>query len=105
MIVLRSTVLFLLSLSLACATEVDTPQTEQALRQLLEDIDKQEQGNDRQRAALQRIEQQMECNWALIRSYEICTRLYQDEPQNHLVCVNKAKTNTTRCLINTTDQP
>lgn len=103
MIILRSAVLFLLSLSLAGAAEVATPQTEQALRQLLEDIDKHEQGNDRQRTALQRIEQQMECNWALIRSYEICTRLYQDEPQDHLACVNKAKTNTTRCLTSTTD--
>ncbi|VAX03176.1 hypothetical protein MNBD_GAMMA20-477 [hydrothermal vent metagenome] len=106
MIVLRSTVLFLLTLSLASATEIDPPQTKQALRQLLGDIDKHEQHNNRQRAVLQRIEQQMECNWALIRSYEICTQLYrQDEPQKHLACVNTAKENTTRCLSNTTDQP
>ncbi len=110
MIVLRSAAtLFLLTLSLtlslANATEIAPPQTKQALRQLLEDIDEHEQHNDRQRAALQRMEQQMECNWALIRSYEICTRLYQDEPQNHRACVNKAKLNTTRCLSGTTGQP
>ncbi len=106
MIILRSTVLFLLTLSLSSAAEIDPPQTQQALRQLLEDIDEHEQHNDRQRATLQRIEQQMECNWALIRSYEICTRLYQqDEPQKHLACVNTAKENTTRCLSSTTDQP
>ncbi|MCF6210090.1 MAG: hypothetical protein L3K24_05360 [Gammaproteobacteria bacterium] len=105
MIVLRSTVLFLFALSLASAAEIAPPQTKQALRQLLEDIDEHEQHNDRQRAALQRIEQQMECNWALIRSYKICTQLYQDEPQKHLACVNTAKENTTRCLSSTTDQP
>ncbi len=98
MIVLRSAVLFLVTLSLASATEIAPPQTEQTLHQLLEDIDEQEQHNDRQRTALQRIERQMECNWTLIRSYETCSQLYQDEPQNHVACVNKAKANTTRCL-------
>ncbi len=105
MIVLHSTVLLLLTLSLASAAEITPTQTEQALRQLLEDIDEHEQYNDRQRAALQRMEHRMECNWTLIRSYETCTQLYQNEPQNHLACVNKAKENTTRCLANTTDQP
>lgn len=105
MIVLRSAVLFLVTLSLASAMEIAPPQTEQTLHQLLADINEQEQHNDRQRAALQRIERQMECNWALIRSYETCSQRYQDEPRNHLACVNTAKASTTRCLTSTTNPP
>ncbi|HEC20549.1 MAG TPA: hypothetical protein ENI97_14625 [Gammaproteobacteria bacterium] len=101
--IVHGIILFLLSLSLAQAAETAPPQAEQALRQLLDDIDKHEQRNDRQRAALQRIEQQLACNWTLIRSYEICDRLYQDEPQNQLTCVRKAKENAARCLTGTSD--
>jgi len=101
--IVHGIILFLLSLSLAQAAETAPPQAEQALRQLLDDIDRHEQRNDQQRAALQRIEQQLECNWTLIRSYETCDRLYQDEPPNHLTCVRKAKENAARCLTGTSD--
>ncbi len=96
--------LILLLLSLSLAQAADTTPTQQALRQLLDDIDKQEKQNDEQRAALQRMEQQLTCNWTLIRSYETCDRLYPDKAQNYLACARKAKINATRCLANTTDE-
>ncbi len=101
--IVRGVLLFLLNLSLAQAAEPPPLPAEQTLRQLLDEIDRHERQNDQQRAALKKLEQQLACNWTLIRSYETCDRLYQETPQNHLTCVHKAKANAARCLTGTSD--
>lgn len=91
-------VLLLLIVPLAFAGEADVAEPRQELRQLLEEIDRNEQHNAQQKAELRRLERKMECNWALIRSYELCDQLYANAPQDHLTCTRRARQNAAHCL-------
>jgi hypothetical protein len=70
----------------------------QQLQQLLDDLKKSEQQRDQQKAVLENLEKQMECNWTLIQSYETCEQLYQRASQELLDCTRKAKANAASCL-------
>jgi len=94
----RSALLLLIVLPLAGAGAAEAPATQQELRRLQEEIDAGERRNAQQRAELQRLEQQLACNWALIRSYELCDQLYPEAAQDHLTCNRRARQNTARCL-------
>lgn len=94
-------ILFCLSLTLASEASASSPvtPTEETLRQLIDQIDENEQLNRAKREEMKKKEQTIACNWHLIRSYEVCTQLYQNKPQEQLACVQKAKNNAARCLI------
>jgi len=72
-------------------------QEQQRLQQLLDDVRNSEQQRDQQKAVLDRLQQQLECNWTLIQSYEVCEQLYQHAPQELLDCTHKAKANAMKC--------
>jgi len=76
-------------------------QQQQHLQQLLADVKKSEQQRDQQKAEIERMQQQMECNWTLIQSYETCEQLYQRASQELLDCTTKAKANAVKCLAPT----
>jgi hypothetical protein len=75
-----------------------TQQQQQRLQQLLADVKKSEQQRDQQKAEIERMQQQMECNWTLIQSYEVCEQLYPRASQELLDCTTKAKANAVKCL-------
>lgn len=89
----------LLTVTNSVAGEMDDlKQQQQRLQQLLNDIKSSEQQRERQKAVLERLQKQMECNWNLIQSYEVCEQLYQQSPQELLNCTTKAKDNAAKCL-------
>jgi cell division septum initiation protein DivIVA len=89
----------LLSVANSAADEMDDlKQQQQHLQQLLDDVKKSEQQRDQQKAILERLEKQMECNWTLIQSYETCEQLYPRASQELLDCTAKAKANAAKCL-------
>lgn len=94
---LTLTLLFIAATSLAGEMD-DLKQQQQRLQQLLDDVKKSEQQRDRQKAVIERLQRQLECNWTLIQSYGICEQLYQNAPQGLLDCTRKAKANAMNCL-------
>jgi uncharacterized membrane-anchored protein YhcB (DUF1043 family) len=96
------TIALLLIAANSAAAEMDElKQQQQRLQQLLDDVKKSEQQRDQQKAVLERLEKQMECNWTLIQSYEVCEQLYSHASQELLDCTAKAKTNAINCVAPT----
>jgi len=69
----------------------------QLILQELEQATKQRQQQNRQFEALSH---QLGCNWTLIRAYETCRQLHENDPDGHLKCSETAKQNVARCLRN-----
>jgi hypothetical protein len=94
-------ILFLLTLNTGLAAELDInslkAQQEQ-LQSLLNDIDKASEQRQQHAAQISRLKHQLECNWTLIRSYENCGRLYENDLQEHLKCSSSAKRTAAKCL-------
>ena len=67
----------------------------QSIQQELDQTTKQRQQQNRQLEALSR---RLECNWTLIRAYEACAQLHENDPDGHLKCSTTAKQNAARCL-------
>lgn len=96
------TLTLLITVTNSMAGEMDElKQQQQRLQQLLDDVKKTEQQRDQQKAVLDRLQQQMDCNWTLIQSYEVCEQLYQQQPEELLECIRKAKANAIKCMAPT----
>lgn len=98
--ILRSNILFFFCLSLAAANDTQKARINNEMQEITQKIKAQEKLKQQQEKALKEKERQIQCNWRLIRSYEICTKLYSQAPQEQLACIQKSKSNTARCLTN-----
>ena len=81
----------------------DLKAQQRQLQSLLDEIEQSAQQREQHSQQLKRLKHQLECNWALIRAYEICGKLHENDPEGHLNCSSIAKRNAARCL--TTGQP
>ncbi len=92
----------LLALSGPCAAtepEATVPDDAKAkLRALQQAIDESEQERLGQRAALRQLERQMNCNWDLIRTYELCEQLHADHADDLAACTARARNRARTCL-------
>jgi len=70
----------------------------QQLRSLLQKLDQSAQQRQQQDTQVDELSRRLECNWTLIRAYEICGQLHQNDPDGHLQCSAHAKQNSVRCL-------
>jgi putative salt-induced outer membrane protein YdiY len=94
----RLLVLFCLSTNLCLAETNTTKNDQQQLQSVLKKLDKATQQRQRQNTRVDELAQKLECNWTLIRAYEVCGQLHKDDPEGHLQCSTKAKQNAAQCL-------
>ena len=73
-------------------------QQQKQLEDMLSALKNSEQQYQQQKAAMEKLSRQLECNWTLIQSYETCQSLYKEDLQSLLDCTTKAKQNAARCL-------
>jgi len=73
---------------------------QQQLQLILQELEQATQQRQQQDSQLEALSHQLECNWTLIRAYEICGQLHENDPGGHLKCSETAKKNVTRCLRN-----
>lgn len=76
----------------------DLKAQQQQLQSLLNEIEQAGQQREQHKQQLKRLKHQLECNWTLIRAYEICGQLHENDPDEHLNCSSIAKRNAARCL-------
>ncbi|MEE8379672.1 MAG: hypothetical protein V3R49_04805, partial [Gammaproteobacteria bacterium] len=76
---------------------------QQKLQQILEEIGGSRKQRTQQRARLEKLNKKMECNWALIKNYDVCDKEYNEQKQEQLNCVQEAKTKATKCLSSIND--
>lgn len=87
------------SSSLAAESNIDSLKTQQKqLQSILNDIEKTSQERTQHSQQIKRLKHQLECNWSLIRSYEICGQNHENSPADHLDCLSTAKRAATTCL-------
>lgn len=92
-------VLLAINPGMAAERDIDKLKTQQQqLQSLLEDIEQTAQQRAQHHAQIKRLKHQLECNWTLIRSYEICGQLHHDNPQAHLDCSSTARRTAATCL-------
>lgn len=98
---------FILLLASLCAINIcwaaetdinDLKAQQQQLQSLLNEIEQSAQQREQHSQQLKRLKHQLECNWTLIRAYEICGQLHENNPEEHLNCSSIAKRNAARCL-------
>lgn len=85
--------------SLAAELDIDSLKMQQKqLQSLLNDVEKASQQRTQHNRQIKRLKHQLECNWTLIRSYETCGQLYENNPKEHLNCSSTAKRTAATCL-------
>jgi septal ring factor EnvC (AmiA/AmiB activator) len=92
--------LLVLALAESWADENDTAslkQHQQQLQELLLELDQAGKQRSQHHAALDRLERQLECNWRLIQSYEVCKKLHDTVPMEYRHCTTTAKQNAVKC--------
>jgi hypothetical protein len=77
---------------------IDLKAQQRQLQLLLNEIEQSAQQREQHSQQLKRLKHQLECNWTLIRAYEICGQLHENDPEGHLNCSSTAKRNAARCL-------
>lgn len=98
-LILLGPLLLVLNTSLAAESDIDSLKSQQRqLQSLLNDLEKASQQRAQQNAQIERLKHQLECNWVLIRSYEICEQLHKNNPKEHLNCSSTAKRTAAACL-------
>ena len=98
-IVLLTVILLTVNTSLAAEGDIDRLKTQQKqLQSILNDLEKASQQRTQHNQKIQQLKHQLECNWALIRSYEICSQLHGKNPAEHLKCSATAKRTAAACL-------
>ena len=103
-IILLTIMLLTVNTGLAAEGDIDRLKTQQKqLQSILNDIEKASQQRSQHNQRIKQLKQQLECNWALIRSYEICSQLHGTSPAEHLKCSTIAKRTAAACL--NTGQP
>lgn len=92
-------VLFYLLTSLGQAEPATPKQAteQQRLQSVLEKLDQATQQRQQKKTQVDKLSHQLECNWTLIRAYEVCAKLHKNDPAGHLQCSAKAKQNAARC--------
>ncbi len=75
-------------------------QVQKKLRSVIQQLEQTAQQRKQQSTRIDELSQRLECNWTLIRAYEICGQLHQNDPDGHLQCSAHAKQNAARCLGN-----
>jgi len=87
------------NISLAAEPNINSLKTQQKqLQSLLNDIEKASQARTKHGQQIKQLKHQLGCNWALIRSYEICSQLHGKNPAEHLKCSTTAKRTAAACL-------
>ena len=71
---------------------------QEKLEKLLHELDQATKQRSQQSAALKKLEQQNQCNWELIQSYEVCEKLHGNVAEDYLNCTQKAKQRATECM-------
>ena len=98
-IILLTIMLLTVNTGLAAEGDIDRLKTQQKqLQSILNDIEKASQQRSQHNQKIKQLKQQLECNWALIRSYEICGQLHGKNPAEHLKCSATAKRTAAACL-------
>lgn len=97
--ILLGALLLVINTNLAAESDIDILKAQQLqLQSLLNDVEKASQQRAQQTAQIERLKHQLECNWTLIRSYEICEQLHKDNPEEHLNCSSTAKRTAATCI-------
>ncbi len=99
--------LLLASFPLASAGETDTgtqKNQQQKLQTLLDKIGESQEQRDQQKYTLDKLDQQMECNWELIRGYDACEEIHKKNLEEHLNCKQIVQKNAVECLSRTKSQ-
>lgn len=71
---------------------------QQKLKQLTDEISKAQDERNQQKAKLDKINNQMKCDWALLKAYDACESQNKDNPEKQLECKVKAKQEAKKCL-------
>jgi len=97
--ILFGPLLLALNTSLAAESDIDSLKSQQQqLQSMLNDLEKASQQRAQQNEQIKRLRHQLECNWTLIRSYEICEQLHKNNPEEHLNCSSTAKRTAATCV-------
>jgi hypothetical protein len=73
---------------------------QQQLQSILQELEQASKQRQQHNTRVDKLSRQLECNWTLIRAYEVCGQLHKNDPKEHLKCSTTAKQNAARCLEN-----
>lgn len=97
--VLFSLLLCLAAQAATAEAQDELPDDERVKLQALQtEIDKSERERQRQRENLLQLEHQLNCNWTLIRTYELCKQLHTGQPDDLAACTKQARDKARKCL-------
>jgi uncharacterized coiled-coil DUF342 family protein len=72
----------------------------QQLQSILQELNQASKQRQQHNAQVKKLTRRLECNWTLIRAYEVCGQLHKNAPEKHLKCSATAKQNAAQCLEN-----
>ena len=93
------------STTFAAEPNIDRLKAQQKqLQSILDEVEKASQERTQHSEQIKRLKHQLECNWTLIRSYEICGQLHGNNPTEYLNCSTSAKRTAAACLSSDTPE-
>ena len=76
----------------------DIKEQQLKLKQLVDQISKLQDERKEQKAKLEKLNTQMQCNWTLLKAYDACEKDNRDNLQGQIGCKLKAKDEAKNCL-------
>jgi hypothetical protein len=76
----------------------DIKEEQLKLKQLVDQIGKLQDERKEQKARLEKLNTQMQCNWTLLKAYDACEKENKDNLQGQVDCKLKAKQEAKQCL-------
>ncbi|MBL1274485.1 MAG: hypothetical protein COB30_000190 [Ectothiorhodospiraceae bacterium] len=93
--------LTLLMLNVAWAATPDTnslKSQQHRLESLTNELEAASEHRQQTTHQLKQLKHKLDCNWTLIRAYEVCGQLYGENPDEHVKCSSTAKNDVQSCL-------
>jgi cell division protein FtsB len=81
----------------------DIKEQQLKLKQLVDQISKLQDERKEQKAKLEKLNTQMQCNWTLLKAYDACEKDNRDNLQVQIDCKLKAKNEAKNCLSSIED--